>query len=761
MKKQFIAIILTVAMLVAMVPMLIVPASAFNSVTHTVPFVEADIVIDGECDEVYKSFGNTPIESKYSYSKTGVKFTAYSIATSKGLYLWIDINDTTFVNKDGSAGEDYIEFYVDMGGIDENPDDKNAIRIPSVRLDYDNKPSFKAHNVPYQINGKTATVKRDTGDNQGWSAEIFIEWKEGTPAANAVANGELDFYFGWGIQVNDDQTDDGKVKWTDLLFDSADTKGFSYYFDKDSLCQVKFTDDYKVIEEGGGSGFVGKYGAAFIDHTLAVDGNREYFYGKGTQIVNTLNTYGSKGNGEMFEAYVVATRKGFYLWADIKDTTLLNQVDDAAQGDYFQIYFNMGADSKATNAIGYVQFDYNNTKKFVNQIGGTVFTTLKTDTGWIAEVFVPWKPGSPAAQAAANGETDFFFSIGLQYNDDTNRATTDGGKPHRDEFYYDADGGIHYWYDYSTLSQVGFMYDDGNPTIPISEKISFSKVLSLGAAFTDPKMRYTLKSNGVIISTEVVDGIKVEGANNKYIFDYNVAPQYMRASFTAELMQGDDVFGTLEKDFSIYDYYVNLLSLSSDELGVSSNQYYAMQKLIYNTLNYGAAAQRYLGYNTDNLANKGYEDKAPVFGGIGNYTEIHKEEALEGYNTEFVSMGLNFDSANRMYVKFRATEDEISKIKVTFIDDYQVGIAPELEIYKVADEEDTYIAYSPYIAPEDYDVQYTFRLIYDDSEVVQRVYCNVNAYLAEIIEESDNYYMIRLAQATYLYGTSVKAYKVS
>ena len=153
---------------------------------------------------------------------------------------------------------------------------------------------------------------------------------------------------------------------------------------------------------------------------------------------------------------------------------------------------------------------------------------------------------------------------------------------------------------------------------------------------------------------------------------------------------------------------------------------------------------------------------ASLFVGVNSYADVYTADALEGYNAEFISMGLNYDSINRMYVKF--TADDVSKIRVTFSDN-QPGVAEQLTIYKVAGEDNTYIAYSPLIAPEDYDTQYTFRLIYKDSDwnniIVQKAYCNVNAYLEEIIEESDNYNMVELAKATYLYGVAARSYKAS
>ena len=757
MKKQFIAIILTVAMLVSMGTMFIVPAAAeeAGNVIHKVAFSSPNIVVDGLCDTAYVALNEESVKSIYKIKDTSDKelgFEGYMIANEKGVYVWMNIvGEKTYVNNPGetpgtpsNAPKDYMQIYYNMSAAK-----GQKTHYASVKLDYHGNQTGS-----YQY----AAVKTENG----WSGELFIPWMGGSPAATAAAEGRTDFYFAIGFQYNDDR--DGTGGYDCAVYDDYTTSYWSDY----SLCPVvEFNDDYMIGTgggDGGSAGFNGAYGAIYTENAPTLDGDLDYLYMKGTKIsaASTLGSPSAGANG--LQAYVMATKEGFYVWAKVADKTFFK--DNNNTGDYLQIYYNMSENAASTKSYGYVQVDYNGGIKIRESSGsstswpsastaGVKVKTVKEADCWIAEVFCPWRKGSPAATAMAAGKYDeCFFTLGLQANDDT-----DGNKSWN-YVYYDSASGGSYWSDYSIIPQIGFIYDDGKPSVMVSEKISFAKELTFGKALQNAKMRYTLTSNGNVIHTEEVEGVKTK--NNTYLFRYDVAPQYMSAKFTAELVNEGVVFASMEKDYSVLDYYMDLLSKTSLDLGLSPNQHTAMQKLIYNTLNYGAAAQRFAGVDTDNLVNNGYENMASLFVGVNSYADVYTADALEGYNAEFISMGLNYDSINRMYVKF--TADDVSKIRVTFSDN-QPGVAEQLTIYKVAGEDNTYIAYSPLIAPEDYDTQYTFRLIYKDSDwnniIVQKAYCNVNAYLEEIIEESDNYNMVELAKATYLYGVAARSYKAS
>ncbi len=780
MKKQFIAIILTVAMLVAMVPVFAVPAAA--ATTHKIGFAPAEITVDGELDDNYTIFSSQPIKSVYQDVNSTRKdlvneelgFEGYALATPDGIYVWVSVyGDSDFENEAGAKLTDKSESFQVYYNMGENATDMGYLN--AVFFDYENNIGFQNGTI---AGATSAAVKTDAG----WNGEVFIPWESGSDAAKAVANGETDFFLGLGFRYNDDYSADSELnipnnkgisqeKDTDKNFNACavDSETKKYNTDATELPTVElvaFNADFEDDDEGGSSTSDMRI-APFVDSAPTIDGKRDTTYAKGTKAINNKNYNNvgpKKGNGEMFEAYVLTTKDGFYVWVDIKDSTRYNLVKDGCAGDYLQIYYNMSESGSNITTNGYVQFDYNKQFKIANygSTGGglsasDITLSVRTSSeGWTAEVFVPWRNNSVIKNAVAEGKKDFFFAVGFQYNDDA----TDNGTAYRDNYYYDSESGGNYWSNYGILVPYQVVYFDGTPDIPVAEKINFSNVLTIGPNITDPVMRYTvLGANDEFVKEYFVSG--TSAGENKYQFSLDIAPQYMSCKIKAELMYSGVVLASVT-EASILDYCVQLANMKHEDSGLTTNQFLSMQNLIYNMLNYGAAAQIYTGYNTDNLVNKGYEDLAFDFYGI-DYQEISKTEAIESYGAEFISMGVHFDSANHLYVKF-TTEDDISNYKVTFSDG-RPGIATSLYIEEVAGEANTYIAYSPAISPENYHYQYIFRLTNVENKwnnvVVQTAYCNVNAYLAEIIEVSANPAMVELAKAAYLYGAGVRAYLAS
>ncbi|MBQ8845939.1 MAG: hypothetical protein IJ006_02225, partial [Lachnospiraceae bacterium] len=84
-----------------------------------------------------------------------------------------------------------------------------------------------------------------------------------------------------------------------------------------------------------------------------------------------------------------------------------------------------------------------------------------------------------------------------------------------------------------------------------------------------------------------------------YVFTCNVAAKDMAGTITAKIVRGDGSEGT-EYTYSVREYAEDVMG----KYGESSNEY----KLAKAMLNYGAYAQTYFGYNTNNLANNGLVD---------------------------------------------------------------------------------------------------------------------------------------------------------
>ena len=133
---------------------------------------------------------------------------------------------------------------------------------------------------------------------------------------------------------------------------------------------------------------------------------------------------------------------------------------------------------------------------------------------------------------------------------------------------------------------------------------------------------------GMLTYSSKVDNFSVFNAENVYFAEYNEANSMYRVTtngISAKNM-GDTVWMVLYAKLADGSYYY------TDMAGYSPAQYaYTLlkegnpttQRLMIAMLNYGAAAQTYFGYNTDNLVNK-------------DVTDV-QQTMISGYNSDMVS----------------------------------------------------------------------------------------------------------------------------
>ena len=103
-----------------------------------------------------------------------------------------------------------------------------------------------------------------------------------------------------------------------------------------------------------------------------------------------------------------------------------------------------------------------------------------------------------------------------------------------------------------------------------------------------------------------------------------------------------------ESGFGITSYFNKLLSKTATELGISNEKYAAMKTLIADILNYGAAAQVYVGYKIDSLVNEG------VAGGTRFDSLVETDMKIKGTAQEgvsFYSATVYYDNTNKLYFR--------------------------------------------------------------------------------------------------------------
>lgn len=231
--------------------------------------------------------------------------------------------------------------------------------------------------------------------------------------------------------------------------------------------------------------------------------------------------------------------------------------------------------------------------------------------------------------------------------------------------------------------------------------------------------------------TAVIDGVTY------YVFTFEgLAPQRMTDNIKAELLLGDTVVDILAQ-YSVQQNAINLLA---------DNPSTELIQFITDMLYYGAAAQQYTNYNTDNLATSGVS-------GLGTQSTAVPEELLANLSisagsSNFKSATVWFDAVNALVVKVNNPENATIKVCV------KVGDGEEVEL-QYDSENDRYITEG--IKATEFDTIYTFSL-YEGETVVQTLEYSVNVYAYSKYTNGKTQAMKDLALALYRFGKSAKAY---
>lgn len=263
-----------------------------------------------------------------------------------------------------------------------------------------------------------------------------------------------------------------------------------------------------------------------------------------------------------------------------------------------------------------------------------------------------------------------------------------------------------------------------------------------------PQVRFTMND-----TVSVVSGT-LDSATNKYRFSFEgVAPQHMTDSVKAELLINGEVVSAVD-NCGVKAYAKALLSCSAEELNLNNEEYSAICTLVCDMLEYGAQAQIYRGYKTDELANDGIN-------GASEYTEIEStdygfKKLAEAEGVTFIAANLRFDHANQLYFRFSAPDSEKVTLKVVQNGSVAVYNADDLVM-----SNGSYIFYTEDILATGFDDVYNVVLCYDEIEIQELSY-SVRSYVYnkqnQTDENGDLTPIAKLARATYKYGTSALKY---
>lgn len=259
--------------------------------------------------------------------------------------------------------------------------------------------------------------------------------------------------------------------------------------------------------------------------------------------------------------------------------------------------------------------------------------------------------------------------------------------------------------------------------------VNFYATVPAGA--TDVKM--------TVNQTEVEGTVQADGSY-KYTYK-DVLPQciadILSVSFSATV-DGETKTDTLE--YSIRDYCNNKLT----EEAAKETPDAKLTALLTDILYYGAAAQTYQSYNTENLATNGLTATQSVY----TVTATDKTLTATEGSTKWVGAALKLESSMALKLRFAAESVDKLTVKITVN-----GRDTTFDAF-IQNSDGSYTVVFNDIYAVEYADSITASII-EDGTTIQTLTYSVNTYIKGVENTADYY---ALAYAIYAYGASAAAY---
>ena len=154
---------------------------------------------------------------------------------------------------------------------------------------------------------------------------------------------------------------------------------------------------------------------------------------------------------------------------------------------------------------------------------------------------------------------------------------------------------------------------------------------------------------------------------NYYVFSYKgINPQLMNDEITAVLhaKNGNKEYTSPQKVMSVKEYAYTMLDRYSTE------EHSKLRTLLVDLLNYGAMAQKYVGYKTDNLVNSDLTDtqKSWASKNIGDFKNIRdfNFKPISNPSVQWNACGLVLNNSIMIRAKFSAKDIENKTVEFAF-----------------------------------------------------------------------------------------------
>lgn len=217
------------------------------------------------------------------------------------------------------------------------------------------------------------------------------------------------------------------------------------------------------------------------------------------------------------------------------------------------------------------------------------------------------------------------------------------------------------------------------------------------------------------------------------------------------------MYATETIEYSVMTYAYNMLEKSADE---------AFKTLLVDMLNYGAAAQLYFEYDTENLVNANLTEAQKELATDGSFTPESISRVVTDLDSETASIigqsvVFNSNVELKYYVRLASGADASGySLKLTYTT--VGGVNKEIEI---GGEDFVYIeAYDAYgvkytgIAAPDMSCEILATVYSSDTTVSDTVAYSIESYVANMLEKSEDEVFKALITELYKYSVSSKTY---
>ncbi len=194
--------------------------------------------------------------------------------------------------------------------------------------------------------------------------------------------------------------------------------------------------------------------------------------------------------------------------------------------------------------------------------------------------------------------------------------------------------------------------------IALGSDITVNYLAYLDDSQKDAVMKFTV--GGV---TTTVQGVAT-ATPNRYQYSFTgINPQMMGDNIAVELVLNGETLAEID-EYSVKQYCVNMKARveSKSIAGFSDAQYAALDTLLADILEYGAAAQNYKGYNTGNLVNEGIT-------GASEFIPLTSAHKMPAFDASTMPDEASFTAAkvvlnNAIYLRFEFKTTDVSRVTI-------------------------------------------------------------------------------------------------